>query len=72
MRGSLFQITTFIEPTATRAENVELPLRLEEADAPHKHVDLTSLVTVEATGVCIPTGTSEVLLASLYKSPVRA
>jgi hypothetical protein len=30
MRGSLFQISTFIEPTATRAEKAELPLRLEE------------------------------------------
>jgi hypothetical protein len=29
--GRLFQITTFIEPTATRAEKAELPLRLEEA-----------------------------------------
>jgi hypothetical protein len=27
----LFQITTFIEPTDTRAENSELPLPLEEA-----------------------------------------
>jgi hypothetical protein len=27
----LFQITTFIEPTATRAEMAELPLRLGEA-----------------------------------------
>jgi hypothetical protein len=27
----LFQITTFMEPTATQAEKAELPLRLEEA-----------------------------------------
>jgi hypothetical protein len=26
MRGSLFKITIFIEPTATPAENAELPL----------------------------------------------
>jgi hypothetical protein len=31
MRGSLYQITTFIEPTATQAEKAELPLRLQEA-----------------------------------------
>jgi hypothetical protein len=31
MRGSLFQITSFIVPTATRAEKPELPLRLDEA-----------------------------------------
>jgi hypothetical protein len=31
MRGSLLQITTFIEPTATMAGKAELPLRLEEA-----------------------------------------
>jgi hypothetical protein len=31
MRDSLFEITTFIEPTATRAQKAELPLRLEEA-----------------------------------------
>jgi hypothetical protein len=31
MRGSLFQIISFIEPTATRAEKAELPLQLEEA-----------------------------------------
>jgi hypothetical protein len=31
MRDSLFQITTFIEPTATLAEKAELPLRLGEA-----------------------------------------
>jgi hypothetical protein len=31
MRDYLVQITTFIEPTATRAEKAEPPLRLEEA-----------------------------------------
>jgi hypothetical protein len=30
MRGSLYQITTFTEPTDTQAEKAELPLRLEE------------------------------------------
>jgi hypothetical protein len=31
MRGSLFQTTTFIEPTETWEEKAELPLQLEEA-----------------------------------------
>jgi hypothetical protein len=35
-------------------------------------VDLPPLVSVEATGVCIPIGNSEILLASIYKSPGRA
>jgi hypothetical protein len=36
---------------------------------PHNHVDLPPLVSIEATGVCIPIGNSEVLPAALYKSP---
>jgi hypothetical protein len=39
---------------------------------PHKHVDLPPLVSVEATGVCIPISNSELLLTALYKSPGRA
>jgi hypothetical protein len=31
MRGSFFQITTFIESTASRAEKAELPLQLGKA-----------------------------------------
>jgi hypothetical protein len=31
MRGSLFQITTFIELTATQTEKAEPPLWLDEA-----------------------------------------
>jgi hypothetical protein len=38
---------------------------------PHNHVNLLPLVSVEATGVCIPIGNSEVLLAAVYKSPGR-
>jgi hypothetical protein len=38
----------------------------------HNHVDLPPLVSVEATGVCIPIGNSEALLADVYKSPGRA
>jgi hypothetical protein len=39
---------------------------------PHNHVDLPPLVSVEATGLCIPIGNSEILFASVYKSPGRA
>jgi exonuclease III len=35
---------------------------------PHNHVDLPSLVSVEATGICIPLGNSEILLAAVHKS----
>jgi hypothetical protein len=33
------------------------------------HVDLPPLVSVEATGVCIPIGNQEILLAAVYKFP---
>jgi hypothetical protein len=66
MRGSLYQITTFTDPTATQAENAELPLLLEEAFH-HSYVDLPYLVSVEATGVSIHIGNSEILLASVNK-----
>jgi hypothetical protein len=36
------------------------------------HADLPPLVSVEATGVCIPVGKSEVLLPAVYKSPGKA
>jgi hypothetical protein len=38
---------------------------------PHNHVDLPLLVSVEATGVYIPIGNREILLAAVYKSPGR-
>jgi hypothetical protein len=33
----------------------------------HTHVDLPPFVSVEATGVCIPIGNKEILLAAVYK-----
>jgi hypothetical protein len=39
---------------------------------PHNHVDLPPDVSIIATGICIPTGNSEVLLAGVYKSPGHA
>jgi hypothetical protein len=41
-------------------------------DIPHNHVYQPPLVSVEATGICIPIGNSEILLAVVYKSPGRA
>jgi hypothetical protein len=41
-------------------------------DIPHNHVDLPSLVFIEVTGICIPVGNSEVLLAAVYKPPGQA
>jgi hypothetical protein len=71
VRGFLFQIITSIEPTTTRAGKAELPLQLEKG-RPHNHVDLPPLVSVEATGVSIPVGNSEVLLAAVYEFPGHA
>jgi hypothetical protein len=39
---------------------------------PHTYADLPPLLSLEATGVCIPIGHIEILLASVYKSPLRA
>jgi exonuclease III len=33
---------------------------------PHNHVDLTPLNSLEATGICIPIGNSELLLTAVY------
>jgi hypothetical protein len=68
MRGSLFQITTFIEPAATWADKAGTVVAVRRG-VPYNHVDLPSLVSVEATGVCILIGNSEVLFASVCKSP---
>jgi hypothetical protein len=38
---------------------------------PHSYVDLPPLISIEATGVCITIGNEEVLLAAVYRSPVR-
>jgi hypothetical protein len=39
---------------------------------PHILADLPPLSSIEATGVCIPIGNNEVLLAAVYRSPRRA
>jgi hypothetical protein len=69
MRGSLFQITPLTDRHPGRKGGTAFAIR---RGVPHSYVDLPPPVSVEATGVCIPIGNSEVLLASFYKSPVRA
>jgi exonuclease III len=39
---------------------------------PHNHADVPPLDSIEATGVCIPIGNSELLLTAVYKSPGKA
>jgi hypothetical protein len=43
-----------------------------EKGIPHSHVDLPPLNSLEATGVCIPIGNSELLLTAVYKPPGKA
>jgi hypothetical protein len=38
---------------------------------PYRQVDRPPLVSIEATGISIPIGNCEVLLAAVYKSPDR-
>jgi hypothetical protein len=70
MRGTLFQIITFIGLAASREEKEELCC--SEKGIPHNHADLPPFVSIEATGVCIQIDNSEVLLAAVYKSPGHA
>jgi hypothetical protein len=63
VRGSLFQTTSY--------RTDRYPGRKGGTAVAVNHVDLPPFVSVEATGVCIPIGNSEVLLAAVYKSPGR-
>jgi hypothetical protein len=69
--GSIFQIITFIGLTVSPDKKAELALQREKT-FPIQYVNLPPLVSIEATGVCIPIGNSEVLLASAYNSPGHA
>jgi hypothetical protein len=73
MRGSLFQIITFIGLTAFQEEKEDLTLQLRKTfSINHNLVDLLCLVLIRATVVCIKTGNSEVLLAVVRKSPAHS
>jgi hypothetical protein len=63
MRDSSSKITTFIG-------QITFPVVTE--GIPHNHVELTPLVSIEATGICVLTGNSEVSLAAVYKPPAQA
>jgi hypothetical protein len=64
MKGSLFQIITYIETTDTWEEKAEQTMHSEKGIL-HRQVDLPPQVSVEATGVCIPVGNCEILLAAV-------
>jgi hypothetical protein len=70
MRNFLFQIITYRTDRFPRRKG-ETTVTVRKG-IPHKHVDLPPLVSIEATGVCIPIDSSEVLLAAVYKSPGHA
>jgi len=71
MRGSVFQITTFIEQTASWVKRFGTVVAIRKG-VPHTNVHLALLVSIEATGVYILIGNNEVFLAAVYKSPSRA
>jgi hypothetical protein len=60
----------FYRANRFRVEKIELPKQLEnEFHTSFQY--LPPLVSVQATGVCIPIGNNEALLAAVYKSPRR-
>jgi hypothetical protein len=63
MRGSLFQIITFIGLTVSQDE------KAVRKGIPYNHVNLTPFDSIEAIGVYTPIDNSDVLLAAVYKSP---
>jgi hypothetical protein len=73
MRGSLLQITTFIEWTDTRAGKTEMPLQLgkESPIIMSTNIPPPPLDSVEATEVCIPVGNDVLLLAAVYRALER-
>jgi hypothetical protein len=64
------QFFTFTESIATLEGTVVLLLRLEEASPPTQR-DPPPLVSIEATGGCIPSATGEDLLPAVHESPFR-
>jgi hypothetical protein len=69
MRGSSFQIITFIRLLPRRKRQNCCCSEKRHSPQPCRPA---SLVSIEATGVCIPIGNSEVLLAAVCKSPGHA
>jgi hypothetical protein len=70
MKNYLFQIITLIGLNASHEGKRNC--RCVRKCVPHNHVDLPPLVSIEDTGVYIPTGNNEVLISAVYKSPGHA
>jgi hypothetical protein len=68
MIGSIFKMATFIKSIATRNERNGL---CSQKRHPLHARNLPPVVSVEATGVCIPVGNQEILIGAVYKSPRR-
>jgi hypothetical protein len=68
MKGSLFKIITFIGVRAFQEEK-RRNCRCSEKRHSRNHVDLPPLLKKEATRVCIWIANSEMLLATVCKSP---
>jgi hypothetical protein len=64
IRCSLFQIITFIGLTASWKERGRIAVAVRKG-IPYNHANLPPFVSIEAAGVCIPIGNSEVLLAAV-------
>jgi hypothetical protein len=65
MRDSIFQTVTF-HRTDRFPERKDVTAIAVRKGIPHKLVDLPPLVSIKATGICIPIGNSEVLLPAVY------
>jgi hypothetical protein len=68
MRGSLFQIIIFIALTVSWEERRNCRCS-EKRRSPYLTTDPPPLVSIAATRFCLPTGSSKVLLATVYMSP---
>lgn len=61
MTGALFEITTFIDFYRHHGGKGGIAVAAPKG-IPHKHRNLLSLISIEATGACIPIGRSEIFL----------
>jgi hypothetical protein len=71
MRGAFLQITTLIGLRTSQGKKTGRVFA-ERKGIPHNNVDLPPIVSIEASGNCIPIGKSDVLLVEIYKSPSHA
>jgi hypothetical protein len=69
MKGFLFQMITSDRLLPTQESRTAVAVRKGIA---HNHVGLSTIVSEEAPGVCIPTNNSEISLAAVHKPPGHA